>query len=51
VLDVRDPAHPHKVGEYGSVNGAHDVYVDGPFVYIAEGRKGLIILEFSVSQK
>jgi hypothetical protein len=29
------------------VNGAHDLYVDGTFVYVAEGRRGLIILEFN----
>jgi hypothetical protein len=46
VLDVSDPAHPYEVGEYGRVNGAHDLCVDGAFVYVAEGRKGLIVLEF-----
>ena len=46
VLDIADPAHPREVDEYGSVNGAHSLYVDGGLVYIAEGMKGLIILEF-----
>lgn len=47
VLDVRDPANPYEIGEYGRVNGAHDLDVDGAFVYVAEGRQGLVILEFT----
>ncbi|MBN1486473.1 MAG: hypothetical protein JW981_02450 [Anaerolineae bacterium] len=50
VLDVKDPTNPFEIGEYGGVDGAHDIYVDGTFVYIAEGRKGLIILEFKENQ-
>ena len=50
VLDVKDPTGPYEIGEYGRVNGAHDLYVDGMFVYIAEGRKGLVILEFKSHQ-
>ncbi len=46
VLDVSNPVHPYEIGEYERVNGAHDIYVDGTFLYVAEGRKGLIILEF-----
>jgi hypothetical protein len=45
VLDVKDPTHPYEIDEYGGVNGAHDIYVDKEFVYVAEGRKGLIILD------
>jgi hypothetical protein len=47
VLDVKDPTSPYEIGEYARVNGAHDLYVDGTFVYVAEGRRGLIILEFN----
>jgi hypothetical protein len=32
------------------VNRAHDLYVDGRFAYIAEVRKGLIILEIKGDQ-
>ena len=46
VLDITDPTHPFEIGEYENVNGAHDFYVDGTLVYVAEGKKGLIILEF-----
>lgn len=50
VLDVKDPARPHEIGEYGRVNGAHDLYVDGTLVYVAEARKGLMVLEFRGDQ-
>ena len=51
VLDVKDPTDPYEIGEYGKVNGAHDIFVDGAFVYIAEGRKGLIILGLERQQE
>jgi hypothetical protein len=47
VLDVSDPYHPFEIGEYDKVNGAHDLSVNGSFVYVAEGRKGLIIFEIT----
>jgi len=46
VLDITDPTHPFEMGEYENLNGAHDLYVDGTLVYVVEGEKGLIILEF-----
>ncbi len=46
VLDMSDPSHPYEIGEYSRVNGAHDLFVSGPYIYVAEGRKGLIIFEF-----
>lgn len=46
VLDIADPAHPFEIGQYERVNGAHDLIVDGTLVYVAEGRQGLIILEY-----
>jgi hypothetical protein len=46
VLNVSDPAHPYEIGEYERVNGAHDLSVNGPFIYVAEARKGLMIFEF-----
>ena len=46
VLDAKDPSHPNKIVEYGNVIGAHDITGDGTFIRIAEGKKGLIILEF-----
>ena len=46
VLDLSDPTQPEQIAEYGGVSGAHDLAVVGPFVYVAEGRKGLIVFEF-----
>lgn len=45
VLDVRDPANPREIGEYDKVAGAHDIFVDGDYIYVAEAKKGLIIFE------
>ena len=51
VLDVQDPTRPQQVAEYGNTNGAHDIYVDGNLIYVAEGRKGLMIFEFKGPQE
>ncbi len=45
MLDIKDPTSPYEIGEYNTVSGAHDFDVDGTFVYVAEARKGLVILE------
>ena len=50
MLDVSDPASPYKIGEY-SRRGGHDLYVDGKFIYVASGRKGLLILQFNENQE
>ncbi len=46
VFDVSDPARPVEIAEYGRVDGAHELFVDGSYVYIAEGHQGLIVLEY-----
>jgi len=46
VLDVKDPTRPSEIGQYDAVRGAHDLYVVGTFIHVAEARKGLIIFEF-----
>jgi hypothetical protein len=51
VLDVSDPANPHEVGEYKKVAGAHDIFVDGDYIYVAEAKKGLIIFELKQDQR
>jgi hypothetical protein len=49
VLDVRDPAALYEIGEVGRVHGAHGLDVNGMWVYVAEARKGLMILEFQAN--
>ena len=46
VLDVSNPSSPKKVDEIKGVNGLHDLFVDGKYIYLADGLKGLIVLEF-----
>jgi len=51
VLDVSDPTNPYEIGEYSKVIGAHDLCVDGKFIYVAEAKKGLIIFEVKQEQR
>jgi hypothetical protein len=46
VLDISQPTAPHEVGEYRRIEAAHDLTVEGWFVYAADAAKGLVILEF-----
>jgi len=50
MLDVSEPTRPYEIGEY-SKRGGHDLCVDGKFVYVASGRKGLLILQFNGNQE
>jgi len=50
MLDVSNPTSPYVIGEY-SKRGGHDLCVDGKFVYVASGRKGLLILQFADNQE
>jgi hypothetical protein len=44
ILDISDPAHPKRVGGYGTVaSNAYDVQVDDQLIYVANGRRGLLI--------
>jgi hypothetical protein len=51
VIDVKDPTCPLEIGEYSKVRGAHDIHVDGRYIYVAEARKGLMIFEVRKAQK
>ena len=51
VLDVSDPANLREIGEYKKVVGAHDIFVDGDYIYVAEAKKGLIIFELKQDQR
>jgi len=50
MLDVSDPTSPNEIGEY-SRRGGHDLCVAGKYVYVASGRKGLLILQFNENQE
>ena len=47
VIDVSDPASPHKVGSFDSGGKAAGVNVRFPFAYVADGREGLRIIDVS----
>ena len=52
VLDVEDPAHPREVAQYlrasahGGIDCDADAAGDDALIYLADGRQGLLILEF-----
>jgi hypothetical protein len=50
MLDVSDPTRPYEIGEY-SRRGGHDLCVEGKIVYVASGRKSLLILQFNENQE
>ena len=50
MLDVSEPTSPYVIGEYIR-RGGHDLCVDGKFVYVASGRKGLLILQYNKNQE
>jgi len=48
ILDVMDPERPQKIIEIKKLNGLHEVFVEGNYIYLADGGKGLVILEYKV---
>jgi hypothetical protein len=46
MVDVSDPANPHRVRTHVTAGYAFDVYLSGSLAYIADGPGGLVILEF-----
>lgn len=50
VLNVDDPANPGELAEYDGLRGAHDIFVVGSFIYVAEAKKGLIVFELKQEQ-
>ena len=49
MLDVSEPTSPREIDEY-SKRGGHDLCVDGKFIYVASGIKGLLILQLNENQ-
>lgn len=51
VLDLKDPAHPRKVGEYWETltGGAHNVWIDGDKAYVVDqGGSELAIIDLAM---
>jgi hypothetical protein len=46
IIDVSDPRAPKALGRYGTKT-AHAVAADGGFAYVAEGYRGLTVLDLS----
>jgi hypothetical protein len=43
IVDISDPAHPRFVGGYTTNANAYDVHIVDQFIYVANGRRGLLI--------
>lgn len=48
ILNVTEPLKPKKTIEIKNLNGLHDLFIEGKYIYLADGSKGLIILEYKV---
>ena len=46
VLDIENPDRPHKVAQYKNASAHGGIAYDGQFIYLADGRKGLLVFEF-----
>ena len=46
LLNVGDPTVPYEIGAYRRIEAVHEPAVEGRFVYAADAKKGLVILEF-----
>jgi hypothetical protein len=52
VLDVEDPARPREVAQYkrasahGGIDYVADVVGNAAYIYLADGRQGLLIFEY-----
>jgi len=46
VLDIDDPNTIRKVGQYKSASAHGGIAYDSQFIYLADGRRGLLVFEF-----
>jgi hypothetical protein len=47
ILDVGDPTQPNKLAENGNDRYIpHDIFFDGRYIYTADAKNGLVILEY-----
>ncbi len=47
VLDISDPSNPYEICENNKCGG-HEIFSDGNYVYVATGKKGMIVLLFKI---
>ena len=48
ILNVSEPKKPKKIIEIKNLSGLHDLFVEGKYIYLADGLRGLVILEHKV---
>ncbi len=48
ILNVSELERPKKIIEIKNLSGLHDLFVEGKYIYLADGLRGLIILEHKV---
>ena len=52
ILDVSDPARPRKLTEsHNSRYIPHDIFFDGRYIYTADAKNGLVVLEYVPNPK
>ncbi|MFQ6061853.1 MAG: hypothetical protein ACE5J9_01580, partial [Methanosarcinales archaeon] len=49
IVDISDPEHPKKVGQFQTENSARDVFVEGDYAYLAAGE--LYVIDISTPFK
>lgn len=48
ILNVAEPQKPKIIVKITNLNGLHDLFIEGKYIFLADGSKGLIILEYNV---
>ena len=47
-LDISDPANPQLAGEYKTGGFVWSIFIAEPYVYVANGNGGMLILEIAI---
>lgn len=48
MFEAKNPERLEKTIEIGNLRGLHDVFVEGKYLYLADGGNGLVILEYKL---
>lgn len=51
IIDITDPEIPFKISSFDTPGFAYSTYVKDNIAYVADGEKGLVILDISNPQK